>query len=342
MLTLAFDNASAGFKSLGRGLRGAMRRVLAAGLLGFLVIVLSSTAFAPSITVANGRLHASAIAFNLSYSDPASDVFQLWTSNISHVTTAGGAWIMGPSPGEVNLIRLSSLDSGKNVSLSVRVHTTIAMQTNTTYDVRLYTTSDNSTYYIVRYNNGSTTLRSNHTGSAVTGLSGTTISPASTLNLVIPKSALGIITAWNIDATAQMIGTTYTYVDFIWAVPGNPGSAPAAIQGHVTDAGTGAGLAGVSVAAAGFSTTTNATGYYLLPAIQGNLTIAFSLAGYQTASQPISVSLSHTATVNAQLSRVPQGLPASTWIAIAVGIIAAAAILAFVVLRRRRPAPPPK
>jgi hypothetical protein len=318
-----------------------MRRVLAGGFLGLLLIALASTAFAPTVaSIPSGRIHTSAINFNLSYSDPASDVAQLWTSNNSHATTAGGAWILSPSPGEVNLIRLSSVDSGGSILLSVRVRTTIAMQANTTYDVRLYTTSDNSTYYIVRYNNGTTTLRSNHTGSAVTSLGGTTISPASTLNLVVPKSALGGITAWNIDATAQMVGMTYTYVDFIWSVPGNPGSAPAAIQGHVTDAGTGVGLAGVSIAAAGFSTATNATGYYLLPAVQGNLTITFSLTGYQTASQPVSLSLAHTATVNAQLSKVPQGLPASTWLLIAVGIIAASAIIAFVVLRRRRPSPP--
>jgi hypothetical protein len=318
-----------------------MCRIPAGGLLGLLVLTLASTAFTPTaIPVASGRIHTSAINFNLSYSDPASDVAQLWTSNNSHVTSAGGAWVMSPNPGVVDLIRLSSLESGSNISLSVRVRTTIAVQANTTYDVRLYTTSDNSTYYIVRYNNGTTTLRSNHTGSAVTNLGGTTTSPASTLNFVVPKSALGSITAWNIDATAQMVGTTYTYVDFIWSVPGNPGSAPAAIQGHVTDAGTGVGLAGVSVSAAGYSTTTNATGYYLLPAVQGNLTITFSLAGYQTASQPISVSLAHTATVNAQLSRTSQGLPASTWLLIAVGIIAASAIIAFVVLRRRRPSPP--
>jgi hypothetical protein len=320
-----------------------MRRVLGGGILGLLVITLASTAFAPTaIPVASGHVRASAIVFNLSYSDPASDVFELWTSNNSHVTSAGGAWITSPSPGGVDLVRLSSLESGSNISLSVRVRTTIAMQANATYDVRLYPTSDNSTYYVVRYNNGTTTLRSNHTGSAVTNLGGTTISPVSTLNLVVPKSALGTITAWNIDATAQMVGTTHTYVDFIWSVPGNPGSAPAAIQGHVTDAGTGAGLAGVSVSAAGYSTTTNATGYYLLPAVQGNLTITFSLTGYETASQPISVSLAHTATVNAQLSRVSQGLPASAWLAITVGIIGAVAIAALVVVRRRRSSPPSK
>jgi hypothetical protein len=318
-----------------------MRRGVAEGFLGLLLLTLASTASAPNASpFASGPIHASAINFNLSYSDPASDVFQLWTSNNSHATTAGGAWIISPNPGVVDLIRLSSAESGSNISLSVRVRTTIAMQANTTYDVRLYPTSDNATYYIVRYNNGTTTLRPNHTGSAVTNLGGTTISPASTLNFVVPKSDLGTITAWNIDATAQMVGATYTYVDFIWSVPGNPGSAPAAIQGHVTDGGTGAGLAGASVSAAGYSTTTNATGYYLLPAVQGNLTITFSLMGYQTASQVVSVSLAHTATVNAQLSRVPQGLPTSTWLAIGVGIIAAVAIIALVILRRRRPSPP--
>ncbi len=122
----------------------------------------------------------------------------------------------------------------------------------------------------------------------------------------------------------------------------DPDQIEAGQGGRLTDAATGAALAGVNASAAGYFTTTNATGYYLLPAVQGNYTITFSLAGYQSVSQPVSVRLDHTATVNAQLGKVPQGLAASVWVLIAVVIIAAVAIAAFAVVSRRRAAPPAK
>lgn len=119
-----------------------------------------------------------------------------------------------------------------------------------------------------------------------------------------------------------------------------PGSAPAAIQGHVTDAATGAPLAGVNVSAAGFWTATNATGYYLLPATVGNYSVSFSLVGYQTASDPVSVGNSQTVTANAALTKMPQGLPMWGWIVIVVVLVAAIAIIVLLAARRRRPSPP--
>ncbi len=311
-----------------------------------LVVALGMAALAltaaPQASPASVPLHtAAAVSLNLNESDPASDVYALWTSNGSHVTSASGAWLMNPFPSEVNLIHLQSLQSGTNVDLFVKVQGSIATRANTTYEVRLYTTSDNSTHFIVRYNNGTTNIRSNHTGSAVTNLAGTTISPASTLNLVVPIAGLGNITTWHVDASTKMIGTNYTFEDFIWNVPGNPGSAPAAIQGHVTDASSGQGLAGVNVSAAGFYTTTNATGYYLLPATYGNITVTFSLSGYGTVTKQVTVLVDHTATLDAQLSTGAAGLSSSEWIVIlAVVVVAAIAIVAVVALRRRKARPP--
>jgi hypothetical protein len=42
----------------------------------------------------------------------------------------------------------------------------------------------------------------------------------------VNQSDLGTITTWNIDATARTVGDPYTYLDFGWEVPGNPGSSP--------------------------------------------------------------------------------------------------------------------
>ncbi len=320
-----------------------MRRTfIGLALVAVLALATLALVAAPHAPTASTPVRASAaVNLNLNESDPASDVYAFWTSNNSHVTSASGAWLMSPSPGEANLIHLQSLQSGSNVDLFVKVQTSIATRANTTYEVRLYTTSDNSTHYIVRYNNGTTNIRSNHTGSAVTDLAGTTVSPASTLNLMVPLADLGTITAWQVDASTRMNGTAYYFEDFIWSVPGNPGSAPAAIQGHVTDAANGNPLSDVNVSAAGTYTTTNATGYYLLPATYGNVTVTFTLSGYGTVSQQVSVLVDHTATLNVQMAAGSTGLPTSGLLLIvAVVVIVVVAIAAVVLLRRRRAHPP--
>ena len=110
-----------------------MRRVLP-GLDLLLAVAIAAVYLAPVPQPAAGpfAVRASAVNFALNYSDPASDVFQLWTSNNSHVTDASGFWILSPSPGTVNLIRLSSSDAGTAVNVYIKVQTTITVAANTT------------------------------------------------------------------------------------------------------------------------------------------------------------------------------------------------------------------
>ncbi len=300
---------------------------------------------APQTPTPSSPVHAAALNLNLNYSDPASDVFKLWTSNNSHVTDVSGFWIMSPSPGEVNLIRVSSTDAGTNVNLYLRVQTTIASRANTSYEIRLYSRADNRTHYLVDYSNGVTYLKQNTTAASTSNLTAnTTISPASTLNVVVRKALLGgstNITAWNIDATSKQDAGNYTYEDFVWQQPGNPGSAPAFLQGRVTDAANGAGLANVNVStnAGGYFTTTNATGYYSLPASPGNYTLTFTLTGYDSLSKPVSVQYQQTQTVNAALTKTSD-LTLLLWVVLLVLIVVGVAAVVFIVMRRRRPSAP--
>ncbi len=285
---------------------------------------------------------AAAVNFALNYSDPASDVFQLWMSNGSHVTDASGYWIMSPTPGEVNLIRLSSSDAGAAVDVYLKVQTTITVSPNDTYQMRLYTRADNATHYIVTFRDGVTSMVTNHTGSATWNLTAnTTVGNLGWLGFRVSKAYLGNITAWNIDATAKEAVGNYTFEDFGWSLPGNPGSAPAFIQGRVTDAANGDGLAGVNVTtgAGGYFTTTNATGYYSLPAAPGTFNLTFTLSGYDSATKQVTVQYQQTQTVNQQLSKASTLGDYLPWIALVV-VLVVALVVVVLVLRRRKPAPP--
>ncbi len=316
---------------------------LLALLLG--VALAASGSHPPNPVTSAFGLRATAVNLNLNYSDPASDVAKMWTSNNSHVTDVGGFWILSPSPSSDNLIRVSSTNSSANVALYLRVQGLIATQSNISYEIRLYPRADNSTHYSVKYSNGETWLRQNGTVSGYVNLtSNTTISPASTLNIIVSKGLLGNISAWDIDATALEVGAVYTYQDFVWSQPGYPGSAPAYVQGRVTDAADGAGLGQVNVStgAGGYFTSTNATGYYSLPAAPGNFTMTFSLAGYVTATKTVSVQYQQTQTVDAQLTKTPADFASSIpWLYVALAVILIAAVLiAVLALRKKRPSPP--
>ncbi len=316
-----------------------MRRLLPGLVIALaLAIVLAWLVAAPYAPARPFPLRTSAVNFSLNYSDPASDVFQLWTSNDTHVTDASGFWILNPSPGTVNLIRLSSADSGSAVNAFLKVQTTITVSANTTYEMRLYTRADNSTHYIITYRGGIATMVSNHTGSAVVNLTAeTSVGPLGWLEFHVSKSDLGNITAWNIDATAKQVAGNYTYEDFGWSLPGNPGSAPAFLQGRVTDAANGAGLAGVNVStgSGSYFTKTNATGYYSLPAAPGTFNITYALTGYDSLTKQVTVQYQQTQTVNAQLSKTSALSSYLPWILIVVVVIAAV-LIAILLIRRRK------
>lgn len=323
-----------------------MRRVLPGlALVLALAIAMGAVWVTPRVSAPSFAVRTSAVNFALNYSDPSSDVFKLYTSNLSHVTNSASYWIMSPSPGTVNLLRLSSANASASVDVYLKVQTSISVLANTTYEWRLYTRADNATHYIVTFRNGVTSMVSNHTGSAAHNLTAnTTVGNLGWLGVSVPKADLGgasNITAWNIDATAKQIQGNYTYEDFGWSLPGNPGSAPAYIQGRVTDAATGAGLANVNVStgSAGYYATTNGTGYYSLPAAPGTFTLTFTLSGYETATKTVSVDYQQTQTVNEQLSKT-SALPSYLiWIVVAV-ILVAAALVAFLVIRRRKRSSP--
>ncbi len=330
-----------------------MRRILCGVAFGMaLAIAIGAILAAPTPAVQAYAVRASAVNFALNYSDPASDVFKLWTSNNSHVTAAGGFWIMSPSPSDVNLLRVASYVDGPNLGLYLRVQGTIATAlSNVSYEIRMYPRADNRTHYLLSYSAGAAHLTSNASGAVTVNMtSNVTVTPGSTLNAVVNKTLIGgaaSITAWNIDATAKQVAGNYTYEDFGWSQPGNPGSAPAFIQGHVTDASDGAGLSGVNVStgSGGYFTTTNATGYYSLPAAPGTFTLTFSLADYDSVSKSVTVQYQQTQTVDAALSKTSALAANLIWIVLAVGL-AAVAVVTVLILRRRRqqhkPETPPK
>jgi len=174
----------------------------------------------------------SAVSFDLNYSDPASDVVKFWTANDTPVLTSTGNLTLSPFPDSVNLLWIRSANASANVNLTIQVKGSIANLANTSYEMRLFTRSDNASHFSVTYTNGMTTLTSNATGFTPVDLSGrTTITSTgaalkNTLRVSVAKSLLAPITAWNIDAIATQTGPVYTYRDYGWEQPGNPGSTP--------------------------------------------------------------------------------------------------------------------
>ncbi len=326
-----------------------MRPALPAlGLLLALALVTWSLVAVPEAPAPSFVLHTSAVNFNLSYTNPAGDVFELWSSNGTHVTNAGGFWIMGRNPGEVDLVRLNSADAGVNVNLALRVRTAILSSVNVSYEFRLYPRADNRTHYRVDYADGLASFTEDQPGAIpVNVTAGTTVSPSSTLNVAVNKSLLGglaNIDSWKIDASTRETAGNYTFEDFLWQVPCSPESAPAFVQGRVSDTAN-ASLSEVTVSTStGCSAKSDANGFYSVPAAPGNVTLTFSLGGYETASKNVTVGYRQTQTMNAQLAASPFGVAASPLLV--AGVIVVAAIIVVAVLSRKRkrtssPPPPP-
>jgi hypothetical protein len=208
-------------------------KMLTALLLGIGMVAvagLSGVAAATSISPT-----PSAVSLWLNYSDPASDVVKLWTVNMTPVEASNGSWIFSVTPTSVNIRWIRSANSGGHVNLTLETVGDIASLDNTSYEFRLFTRADNASHYVVTYTNGTTLLTSNATGFTPVDISGnSTITAAgmnptlkNALHISVAKSLLGTIDTWNIDGTATQLGTTYSYRDFGWEQPGNPGSTPA-------------------------------------------------------------------------------------------------------------------
>ena len=330
-----------------------MDRLLAgfAWALAFALVLVATLAHAPPSSLNAPAVRTQAVDFWKNYSDPASDVVKLYTSNMTPVVVAG-AFVMSPFPDSVNILWLRSGVAANNVTLSVQVKGSIANLDNTTYEIRLYTRSDNSTHFIVDYSNRSTTIRTNATGALATNITGnstiTSVGPnptsQNTLTINVAMALLGNVTGWNLDATATELGTPYSYRDFGWDLPGNPGSTPTEFVGFVTDAATGAPLAGVNVSAGpGAYTTTNASGAYALAVQPGTYNVTFALSGYYVATKQAAAALGVTTTLSAQLEKLSlvDSLGIALWVVVAV-VLVALVVLALIVVRRRKVPPPAK
>jgi hypothetical protein len=185
-----------------------------------------ATTFTPSVPA----------SFALNYSDPASDVVQLWSSNMTPVTDANGDPVLSPFPNSINIIWIRSTEApgGENLTLSIETMGGISDLANATYEIRLYTRLDNASHFIVTYRSGVTVLDSNDTAFAPMNITGnSTITAAgpnptlqNALRINVMKNLLGTIEVWNIDAVTTLAEPTYSYRDYGWEVPGNPGSGP--------------------------------------------------------------------------------------------------------------------
>ncbi|HLQ41916.1 MAG TPA: hypothetical protein VK189_03585 [Thermoplasmata archaeon] len=207
-------------------------KTLVALLLGIGMVALAGSSAAAAATSISPT--PSAVSLWLNYSDPASDVVKLWTVNMTPVVTSNGSWMLSVTPTSVNIRWIRSANSSGHVNLTFETVGAIANLDNTSYEFRLFTRADNASHYVVTYTNRTTMLTSNATGFTPVDISGnSTITAAgmnptlkNALHISVAKSLLGTIETWNLDGTATQLGTTYSYRDFGWEVPGNPGSTP--------------------------------------------------------------------------------------------------------------------
>ena len=72
------------------------------------------------LVLACGTGIVSAVSFDLSYTDPASDVGEFWTSNMTAVLTDGNL-TMSPFPDSVNVLHLTSANASADVTLTIQV-----------------------------------------------------------------------------------------------------------------------------------------------------------------------------------------------------------------------------
>src|SRR5256886_12121105 len=186
---------------------------------------LTGLLFASLLALGSSIGVASAVSFDRSYADPASDVVELWASNMTPVLTDGNL-TMSPFPDSVNVLRLSSADAAADIALTIQVKGSITNLDNTSYEIRIYTRQDNSSHFRATYVNGRAILTSNARGFGPIAISPRATAAKGTLTVNVAKSWLGTITAWDLDATATETGTIYSYRDSGWQIAGNPGSEP--------------------------------------------------------------------------------------------------------------------
>lgn len=301
-------------------------------------------------------------AFPLDYSDPASDVVQLNSTTGLCEVDAGGDCITSPQPDDVNIRRVKGEDALTAYNLTIEVQGEIRTAANASYIVNLYFDTTNQTHWVVNYTNGALSLSTNgtYTPQDISGNAtvwGPNPTNLNSVSMLVNKTLAGpsnITAGVNIDGTAILRGDPaqgepYSYQDFGWEVPGRPGASPTILRGHVYVAGTSTPVAGATVTlTSGQNDVTDAAGYYEFTVTPGTYNATAAASGFVTTTFNVTVSLGQTVTHDVQLERTTGGsIIESSWVPIAIGLLALLFILLlFILLMRRRkksgtPPPPP-
>ena len=166
------------------------------------------------------------INFDLSYSDPASDVTWVYEN---------GTTEMRNDPKDVNIkwLRSELQPDNETIKLPIEVSSPGVIRTDniTAYQVNIYPTDGNDTHFIVNYSDGTCKLRTNTSATFINESVEYSISD-SKLDYFVNLYELGNITYYNIDATAETReyeNETVGWVlkkDFGWEISGSPGSTP--------------------------------------------------------------------------------------------------------------------
>ncbi|MCK5309502.1 MAG: hypothetical protein KAJ64_02545 [Thermoplasmata archaeon] len=169
---------------------------------------------------------AQEINFDLSYSDPASDVTWVYEN---------GTTEMMSEPKDVNIkwLRSELEPNDGTIKLTIELSSPGVIRTDnvTAYQFNIYTTEGNATHFIVNYSDGTCKLRTNTSATFINESVEYSISGLR-LDCFVNQSELGNITYYNIDATAETKeyeNETIGWVlkkDFGWEVAGAPGSTP--------------------------------------------------------------------------------------------------------------------
>ena len=185
-----------------------------------LIVSVSILSFNAQVVVAQD------INFDLSYSDPASDVTWVYEN---------GTIEMKSEPKDVNIKWLKSeleLDDG-TLKLTIELSSPGVIRTDniTVYQFNIYTDIGNTSHFIVDYSDGNCRLRTNTSATIINDSVEYSISDGD-LNCLVNLSELGNITYYNIDASAETReyeNETVGWVlkkDFGWEVSGSPGTTP--------------------------------------------------------------------------------------------------------------------
>lgn len=338
-------------------------RNLALSLIPFLLL---ASAYLPAqhSTVAIVPAYAPGVSLWRNYSDPASDVQQFYTSN-GTALVSGGQFVFSPNPTSVNLLALNTWPGGASSSacprapsapvnwvvMCIKLKGKVGTTTNFTYTFDMYLDASDQVHYIVSYTAGSGAmwLSSNKTtGFTPVDITGNATVASSTGNaqdeliLTIDLSLIPPATAWGADVASQEKDSFYTYRDYIYQVPGHPGTSPAMITGHVYEMGTNNSVAGanVSVDVVGYYTQSDSSGAYTLLLAPGTYNITVTKDGYEGSTVQKTLGANEIVQ-NYNLYLTPSGpiqrLGTTGLLIILAVVLSAVFLFLFFLLKRRRP-----